>query len=115
MATSVELLEARITALEAAAEHKEAFGWPPGSVRALLALVAVVAFIVVAGKLSWFGDKDGLVALAGLASGATGFYFGTRLAEKPAAAPLADVRELITTIRNEPPTPPNPNVNRPAA
>ena len=53
----------------------EPLGLPRGSVRSILAVIIVTTICVVAGKLAWFGDKDGLIALAGLANSAVTFYF----------------------------------------
>ncbi len=53
--------------------HGEALGLPPGSVRALLALTIVVAYV---GLCIWHGDVPQLKDIAIMA---VSFYFGSKI------------------------------------
>lgn len=68
-----------------------AFGWPQGSVRALLALITVVSVtipgIILVTRLAAVGDTATALGvfgtLTGLAGGSLGYYFGGGGSSRP--------------------------------
>ena len=71
-------------------DPKEALGWPPGSVRAILAIIIIpcttIGSIILMCLMFWkqqYTSAMGILSgLTGLAGAVVGYYFGTKSAQK---------------------------------
>lgn len=94
------------------ANPNEALGWPPGSVRAVLALSIIpltmagsIALMILMFVKEQYSAALGILSgLTGMAGSVVGYYFGTKTAEK-AGKEISKVRDeevklLDNQIRN---------------